>query len=167
MTGTDPETARSEAATMYDYDDPDQTLSDACEEYLFEVLTDCPDDQICCVLDRVDQAKREEIIRKVRDALAFYETGPAFVPTDRALQVLKFLASLKKTLLQSDIAEQIIPRISRKTIGNILKRLKEVEAILYPEGERQGVVITNRGRTLLAEATTTKATATRFPLTTH
>ena len=111
---------------MYDdYDDPDAAFSEAFDRYLFEVLTDCPDDQILWVLDRVDQAKREEIIRKVREALAFYETEPAFAPTERALEVLKFLASAKKTMLISDIAEQINPRTSRKTIGIVLKRLKE------------------------------------------
>ena len=131
----------------------DDAFSNACEEYVFEVLTDCPDDQICWVLDRVDQAKREEIVRKVREALAFYETESAFVPTKSALEVLKFLASAKTTLDHSDIAEQIRPRISRKTVGNNLNRLKEVGAIRYPGGPRQGVVITAKGRTLLAEAT--------------
>lgn len=140
---------------MYeDYDDHDQRMSDACEQYMLEVLTDCPDDQICWVLDHAIPAKREEIIRKIREALAFYDTDTRFVPTKNALQILKLLASAKKTMLLIDIAEQLRPPLSRKTVGPIVKRLKEIEAVSYPGGERQGVVITDKGRTILADATT-------------
>jgi DNA-binding transcriptional ArsR family regulator len=134
---------------MYEYDDdPDEAFSRACEEYLFEVLTDCPDDQICWVLDRVDEPKRQAIIQKIRDAIAFYEPEPAFKPTPDALCVLKVLATAETTMIQEDIEVALKKAgtpVSRRTFGSHLRRLLEVGLVHYPSGERKGAAITSKG----------------------
>ena len=135
---------------MYGYDDdPDQAFSNACERYLFEVLTGCPDDQICWVLDQLKDPKRREIIRKIREALAFYEPEPECKPTPDALRVLHILADANTTMIQVEIEAALkgaATPISRKTIGHILNRLHELELIAYPHGPRKGAEITLKGR---------------------
>ena len=143
---------------MHDYDDdPDAAFSDACEQYLFEVLTDCPDDQICWVLDQVDESKREEIIQKIRDAISFYEPEPDMLPPV-ALWILEVLVNSREPMIlggEKNALDGIVEALraaghqrgtSRKTISPYARRLLDLGLIDYPHGPRSGAVCTQKGR---------------------
>ena len=131
----------------------DEAESALRDESVLEVLSECPGDWICSVLDRADKAARAEFSKQIRAALAFYEPDGGFLPTENALKILQVLVASRRTMLQLDLEAET--RLSRKTVGIALRRLLAVEAVHFPEGPRQGVAITAKGRQFVSGTATT------------
>ncbi len=62
------------------------------------------------------------------------------------IAVLKFLAAQHPvTMTQFDIADKAKPSLSEKTVGNCLKRLREIGYVDSPLGKRRGTTVTRTG----------------------
>lgn len=135
-----------------DHFDPEQGFDEACEQFVFDVLTDAPDDWILWVLDRVDESDRNRIIKQIHSAIGIVE--PNIILTDNELLVLRKLSTYQKTIQHKklvDALEKDNSPLSERTVGPMMKKFQQHKLIDYPNGPRKGAVITAKGRKHLDE----------------
>ena len=135
---------------MYEYDrhDPEHGFDEACEEFVFQVLTDAPDDWITWALDKVGQDKRVQIIEQIRSAIDVTE----YKPTQDDLVVLRKLSTYHRAVQHHELVkalEKDRTPLSARTITPLMRRLHVAEMIRYPHGPRKGATVTGKGDALL------------------
>jgi len=136
----------------FDEDHPDweheHATSEACEAFVFEVLTDAPDEWITWVLSRVKKDERVRLIEQIRSAVDVTEYKPAHDD----LVVLRKLSTYHRAVQHKDLVEALEKDgtpLSTRTIGPLMKRLHLAEMIHYPHGPRKGATVTDKGHSLL------------------
>lgn len=67
------------------------------------------------------------------------------------LNILRVLSRAVAPLSQVELEERTRPRLGRNTIGKRLRRLRQLELVHQPKGERGGHSISNEGRGYLAQ----------------
>jgi DNA-binding MarR family transcriptional regulator len=118
------------------------------EEWAYLRFCDDAEDWITSWIDGLPEDLRRDCLRRLRAQLARFEKPSEFVPTRNQLTVLQALRASPCALVQEDISAAT--RISRKTIGIVLKRLRALGFVCAPEGETKGTTLTDHGREYLA-----------------
>ena len=135
---------------MYEYEhyDSERGFDEACEEFVFQVLTDAPDDWILWVLDRVEPDERVRLVDQIRSVIDPSE----YTAAQDDLVVLRKLSTFYRAVQHKDLVEALDKDgtpLSDRTIGPLMKRLNIAEMIRYPYGPRKGATITSKGESLL------------------
>lgn len=128
--------------------DPDELWDQAFDEQMRQRFVEAPVDTLHLLLDALDHGHRERVIDRLRDVLDFFAPEPRFTPTPDAFDVLLALAESPTTMVQNALAAAT--KISRRTIGPILKQLASVGLVHYPNGPNKGATITEKGQRYLA-----------------
>lgn len=120
----------------------------ACEDFVFQVLTDAPDDWILWALDRVEPDERVRLVDQIRTVIDPSE----YTAAQDDLVVLRKLSSYHRAVLHSELAKALQKDgtpLSPRTIGKIMRRLHAAEMIRYPHGPHKGARVTPKGEALL------------------
>lgn len=134
------------------YEDPMQEAEDAyeqaCEDFVFRVLTDAPDDWILWALDRVEPDERVRLVDQIRTVIDPSE----YTPIQDDLVVLRKLSTFRRAVQHKELVKALSKDgtpISDRTFGPLMTRLNIAGMIRYPHGPRKGATITNKGESLL------------------
>lgn len=115
----------------------------------------------------------EQWIRDAMDAFRFHMplSDPEFAITAKGMIVLRELSTSPHTVtavaMEGRLDADLEKNLDRKTIGLIYRRLQELGFIRFPEGARQGAMITKAGRDYLARWPESGEKSTPRPPITH
>ena len=136
--------------SSYDpYDDEGEAaFTEGAEQYFASCFNEDPGWWIEFLLESVPEKKRERALEEIRETLPFFDPGPHPPLNKRAVRILEALENSTVPLFQVDL-EKTKGLGTRKTFGASLRRLRELELIENPYGDRGGVTITEKGREFL------------------
>lgn len=137
-------------------------LEDFGYKFLCEWFIHNGPDNWWILIDEAEKQLSPERFREwVKEAWEYFDNemrgrGKRPVLSPESVAVLRILVRAPATMTATDLESMLMPgidkpnyRLSRKTIGQVLRSLREAGYVDYPNGPRKGASITPRGRAYL------------------